>query len=243
MSNINNRGNRNAKDLTGQKFNHLTILEEVEGYASPSGSHRRRWKCRCDCGSIVVVNQDNLIRKIKPTTSCGCTSKFWQTHKGMKRSAPADRYKERLYGIWLGMKARCCNPNNPKYERYGARGISVCAEWLNDYDAFKEWALNNGYDANLSAYECSIDRIDYNGNYCPENCRWVNEIVQNNNRCTTRKFQYNGEVYTLRGLSEISKLPMYVLDQRIRKLGWSIEEAVNIPKGIRRENYYAMLCE
>ena len=98
----------------------------------------------------------------------------------------------RLYRIHYNMIQRCINPNHGDYKWYGGKGISVCDEWMNSYVIFKEWALKNGYNDNLT-----IDRIDANGNYCPDNCRWVDMIVQNNNKPLLPRYEYNGEIHTL----------------------------------------------
>lgn len=139
-------------DLTGRKFGKLTVLERAE-------NDRRgvpQWLCLCECGNTKIVRGESLKRY--PNISCGC-SRYPQTPKTGSR----------LYRIYSGMKLRCFNPNNDRWKNYGGRGITVCDEWLDKehgYDNFKQWALNNGYDKSLS-----LDRIDVNGNYTPDNCR------------------------------------------------------------------------
>lgn len=101
-------------------------------------------------------------------------------------------YKTRMYRTWLHMKERCGNPNNNRYYAYGARGIKVCDEWINSFHAFFKWAIANGY-----AEDLTIDRIDSNGNYCPDNCRWVDIKTQQNNKRTNRRIEFNGRTLTL----------------------------------------------
>lgn len=155
-----------AIDLTGQKFGRLTVLERAEnknGYV--------RWKCRCDCGNEKIVMSYQLRKG--GTQSCGCLQK--------ERTAEAHKthglYHSRLHRTWTGMKARCFNPNLKAFPYYGGRGITVCEEWKNNFQAFYDWAMSNGYEENLT-----LDRIDNNDNYCPENCRWVTMAKQNANK-------------------------------------------------------------
>ena len=160
------------EDITGQRFNELTAIE----YAYPNKDGRAVWKCQCDCGNITYVTAKNL--KSGNTKSCGCRK---------MRNIKALKYKdgrcsERLYRVWLGMKARCNNVGNIGYRYYGAKGIKVCDEWENDYASFRTWAFENGYDPNAPRGECTIDRIDSKGDYCPENCRWVSMDIQHKNQ-------------------------------------------------------------
>lgn len=143
-----------VKDLTGKKFGRLTVVEFAE-----SKNGRTYWLCECDCGNKKIVRGAHL--KNGDTVSCGCyreekREEFYHRFDGVPRSTLKS---ERLHRIWSGMKTRCNNPNVKKYERYGARGISVCDEW-SEYAPFKTWALEHGYADNLT-----IDRIDNNGNY------------------------------------------------------------------------------
>ena len=120
------------------------------------------------------------------------------------------------------MKARCYNPNRKRYVDYGGRGITVCDEWKNDVKAFYDWAMANGYSDDLT-----IDRIDTNGNYCPENCRWVGQDVQGNNKTDNILVERNGETHTIGEWANITGIRYATLYNRIVKLHWTAEKALN----------------
>lgn len=192
------------KDLTGQKFGRLTVLK-VARQVQSGKRLRYYWLCQCDCGNTKEVRTDSLTDKL--VQSCGCLKKE-QDRTNLTKYHRHKMSKTRLYGIWQKMKDRCFNSNIPCYPRYGGRGIIVCKEWLT-VDNFLRWALENGYNDNLQ-----IDRIDVNGNYCPENCRWVTAKQNCRNRRTNIQVEYNGKLVTLVELAELTGMSYSCLHAR-----------------------------
>lgn len=131
--------------------------------------------------------------------------------------------KTRIYETWVNMKTRCTNKNNAAYPKYGGRGILLCAEWTDDFLSFYKWALSHGYSDRLT-----IDRINNNGNYEPNNCRFVSYVVQNNNRRSNHILTYNGKSQALTAWSRETGIPQATISNRLKK-GWTIDEVFNIP--------------
>lgn len=133
--------------------------------------------------------------------------------------------RTRLYKRWLWMRKRCNDKNDPKNYRYGGRGITVCSEWENSYLAFKQWAMSHGYSDELT-----LDRIDNDKGYSPDNCRWVNSKIQNNNRSDNILITYMGKTQSLHAWTDELNLPYHAVWQRINRCGWSIEKAFTLKK-------------
>ena len=196
-----------------QKFGRLTVIAE----AGKDRHKKRLVRCKCDCGNEVVVNYRSL--KTGNTTSCGCF------HKEVIRSARTHGMtRSKLYNTWRAMKDRCLNPKATNFPNYGGRGITVCDEWL-DSEKFINWALRNGYEDGLT-----LDRIDNNGPYCPENCRWVSRLTQSNNKRNNRLLEFNRKIATVTEWARITGISEKTIRGRLAN-GWPIERVLTVPVG------------
>lgn len=157
------------KDLTGQRFGRLTALVCLPKKRQGTNVF---WICRCDCGNIVEIRGNHLCSG--DTKSCNCLKREKAKERvisnppAFKHGDSPNRNQARLYIIWIHIKQRCLNPKSHAYKYYGKKGVSVCDEWINDYVAFRDWALANEYASDLT-----IDRINHKGNYEPSNCQWL----------------------------------------------------------------------
>lgn len=206
----------NFVDLMGQTFGRLTVVERAEN----NKQGKARWRCVCECGGTkTVVGTDLTWGK---TRSCGCLQKQTVAKLG-KMSSTHNETKTRLYILWGAMKERCYTPSCTAYRTYGAKGIRVCKEWLESYEAFRNWALSHGYTDNLT-----LDRIDFNGDYCPENCRWVTMKEQQNNKRSNRFIEYQGLSLTTAQWAEKFGMTRGCLFRRLER-GLPIEKALTDP--------------
>lgn len=198
-----------ALDLTGQRFGKLVVIKCV----GRKRTHKN-YLCQCDCGNLHEVTSPDL--KSGRVNSCGCLRREIRIQKNTTHNLR----KHRLFSIWANMKSRCYNPNTDHYSSYGARGIRVCEEWLNDFQAFYDWAMKNGYRDDLT-----IDRIEVNGNYEPGNCRWATSKRQANNTRRCVKVILNGETKTLSEWCDLLGINYRTVQDR-RRRGWKIEDAL-----------------
>lgn len=191
--------------MVGKTFNMLTVIEECK----ERKRKEKQYKCKCACGNITYVTGYNL--RSGQTKSCGCLSKLnhYKTH---------GKSNTRLYRIYNNMKERCYNKNVSQYRDWGGRGITICDEWLNDFMSFYDWAYENGYDDNLS-----IDRIDNNKSYSPDNCRWVDVKTQNNNKRSNVYLTFKGKTQSLQKWADDLGIPKSRLQNRYYR-NWSTKD-------------------
>ena len=209
-----------AFDLTGRRFGRLTVIKRMDNYRAESGYQYAMWLCQCDCGNTKVIKAKSLLSGV--SNSCGCLAKELASERMIKHGG----YGTSLYNIWNSMRQRCNNPNNNAYHNYGARGISICKEW-DDFNAFRKWAYANGYDDNASKSEMTLDRIDVNKGYYPENCRWANIKQQSNNRRDTIRIEFDGQVHTLSEWAEITDKKYCTLYARYKR-GWNPQRILQL---------------
>ena len=199
-------------DLTGQRYGRLTVLRDsgVDKYGG------YLWLCKCDCGKTTVVSRTNL--RTGHTQSCGCISRERMTnYHGIPN--------KHLTRVRLSMKSRCYEPRCNEYKYYGQRGIKMCDEWLgpDGRDNFVQWALDNGYREGLT-----IDRIDVNGDYTPENCRWVTQAEQSRNKRTNIMVMYKGQRMCVAEAARLSGIKRGTLQQRVNS-GWPEDKLFILP--------------
>lgn len=188
-------------DLIGQRFNRLLVVEKIGTI-----NQKVMWKCKCDCGNFVNVHTSNL--RSNRVKSCGC----YKLDKLVKRSTKHNQRHTRLYEVWKSLKQRCLNSNSNAYKNYGGRGITICEEWKNDFQLFYDWSMKNGYKKGLT-----IDRINNNDSYKPNNCRWVTRQAQANNTRTNRYIEYNGIIHTISEWSRILNISYSKLRYHLQK--------------------------
>ena len=171
------------KDLTGKKFNRLTVL----GFKEFNKNGTSIWRCLCECGTIKDIN----VGWLRKTISCGCFFK----EQLIKRNKTHGKSETKEYNSWRQIKQRCYNPRNNSYHDYGDRGIRVCDRWLNSFENFYK-------DMGKCPDECDgVDRIDNNGNYCPSNCKWSTSLENAQNKRNSLIIEYGGKSYTCSALA------------------------------------------
>ena len=203
------------EDIIGKKFGKLTVIRFIEK-KTLNNRPRYFYECKCECGNIVIREKSNL-REGK-MSSCGCYPAGKMNAKHGLWS-----YDNKLYGVWQTMKARCFRQNCHKYKDYGARNVTVCDEWKNDFKAFNDWAFANGYKEGLS-----IERIDNDGNYEPSNCKWITKEAQAKNKRSNVFIEFNNERHCLAEWARLLNINYKLLHQRLKN-GWSIEKAFLTP--------------
>lgn len=191
-------------DLTGQVFGRLTVIG-----VDDKNTRKTYYYCRCECGNVKSIRSDSLISGA--IRSCGCM-KQEQDKTNLTANHKHKMSHTRLYEIWQGMKSRCYNSHDPRYSRYGGRGITVCDEWQKDFNIFYSWAVENGYAENLT-----IDRIDNESGYSPDNCRWADAEMQGRNRSSNIKITIGNATKTLVEWCEIFELDYKAVYAKYRR--------------------------
>lgn len=207
-----------SEDVKGKQFGRLTATGKIEYRSKSDGTKTPFIECICSCGKLHFTNYYSAKRG--DAKSCGCFQQEIRetmhiTHNGSKT---------RLYRIWKNLFRRCYKVNCREYKWYGAKGVTVCEEWLKDFATFRDWAMSHGYSDDLT-----LDRIDHCGNYEPENCRWADWITQQNNRSSNRFYTHNGKTQTIAQWAHEYNIPECNLITRMNK-GWDFETALTKPK-------------
>jgi len=216
---------REALNLYQQKFGRLLVVRR----AGRDGKGNFLWECQCECGNITLVSGTKLKRG--ETRSCGCLRYDALRQSNLKHGQACGGVRSKEYKVWSNIKARCYSSSNTSYPNYGGRGIQVCDRWLDPEHGFENFFQDMG---SIPSLKHSIDRIDNNGDYCPENCRWVTKKEQANNRRTNINIKFNGLTRTLKQWSEIMGIDYKCLWFRIVRYGWTPERALTEPLHIKK---------
>jgi hypothetical protein len=213
-----------TEDLTGKRFGRLVVFAK-----HGRGKHGKTlWACVCDCGGDCIVTHSSLTQG--NTRSCGCLLAESRGANGrLNRTHGLTHLRE--YRIWVNMKSRCSDPNQPAYPNYGGRGISVCERWRLSFEDFLE-------DMKRAPEGHEIDRIDSDGNYEPGNCRWATSTQNTRNRRITPRYEHNGRIMSLGDWADECGIRYKVLLDRLRG-GWTLEDAMTTPVRQRIDNHAA----
>ena len=210
------------QDLIGKKFGRLTVVARADNDMNGN----IRWVCKCDCGNIKEKPVYTSSLTSGRTRSCGCLVRNSDAYNTPRHGLSDTR----LYTEYISMRRRCYAKNRPQYKNYGQRGISVCKEWDGDFVSFYNWAISNGYSDELT-----LDRIDVNGNYCPENCRWATPKEQANNKRTNHIIEIDGVAKTISEWADICGISPITIRTRLNR-GWFGKELLSPLRRRMREN-------
>lgn len=210
-------------EFIGKKFGCYTVIGIGERRAY---RNELTYVCRCDCGNEISLTKSQLTQE-EHICCAKCRGEYLKTNNGSYKHGAT---KTQLYNVWCNMRARCYDTKNNRYNTYGGNGIKVCDEWLGEhgFENFMKWAYENGYTEEKTATghnKLTIDRIDFNGNYEPNNCRWATMQEQQNNRKDNKYITYNGETKTMAQWARKLNVPYYRIQSRMFK-GMSFEDAI-----------------
>lgn len=207
-------------DLTGQRYGMLTVIKRGTDCFTPKGRRIIKWICKCECGNVKEISTSHL--RSGDCISCGCFHKKRLVEAGKINSTKHDMSKTRIYHLYENMKYRCDNKNSPNYKNYGGRGIKVCEEWSGSdgFERFCEWAYKNGYRDDLT-----IDRVNVDGDYEPNNCRWADSETQYNNTTKTVRITYHGKTMSAAQWAREIGLDRHTIYERIKK-GLPVEQVL-----------------
>lgn len=203
----------------GDVIRGMCVIDKLHNHKLPN--QKGVYLCYCvDCHALHELTSYKLSKTAKGKVKCECGLHDKSHTHGLR--------KHKLYDTFSHMKSRCYNIHDKRYKQYGGRGIVICDKWLKDFKAFYDWAINNGYNSNLT-----IDRIDVNKNYSPDNCRWVDMKTQQRNRTNNILYNINGDSKCLSEWCEIYNVNYFSVRSRL-KYGWDIETALTTP--FRKKN-------
>jgi hypothetical protein len=213
----------NIQEYIGLKYERLTILREGTSIKYGKTTMRKVW-CKCDCGVEKEIDLNSIKRK--KSTSCGCFSKEVAKENSTKHGLAmlSTGIKHPDYSIWTKLKHRCLNPNDKSYKHYGGRGIKICDRWINSFENFINdlgWRPSKNY---------SLERIDYNKDYCPENCKWILKSEQSKNCRRVKLIDYDNQKYCLTDLCKKLGLSYSTMRHRVYDLKMPFEEAIKYPQ-------------
>ena len=217
------------KAMVGNRYGRLIIIAYLGNFIRDKSAYTHVLKAVCDCGNVDVYRAASI--KVGHTTSCGCYSRE-VTGSLNRKHGHASYNRSKAYNSWAAMKRRCYDKNNNYYKIYGGRGIRVCDRWLNSFENFLE---DMGEPPTKTH---TLDRYpDGNGNYDPLNCRWATPKEQGQNTSKVVNHIYNGQKLCLSELERIGNVSIRTIKHRIKNLGWSVDDAVNMPPLKGKQTY------